>query len=935
MTDYFDPQKKDEELEAILREVRGEPAVEEPVEEEPSKSWSMEDIDRLIAGTNGEEYIPPEPKESAHDKFARFFTTEFDEDMFTIRPMNEKEEPAEMQDISSGSSDEMDGQETLFADDEPEEEEFVFDMETVVIPDDTPAPAAAKYGRAPAKPNPLPPSIEEKKPEPVQEKKEPEKDEEEENPVDYRARFFTKLRLEDIEMPPEEEVKEDGPVDKSGIVVCKSDEQAEGDLEAMPTVVAAEDVDKHTAEKTKIAETPIPESKKEEKTDDVEGQIVLTGFVDIPEEAIPDRAREGEVEESLWERRKKKAESFKLDEFEDDFSDEFDAIPDDLPDIDEEEEKEKVEVDASTTVSLTDTVGEYNTPDDRSSIHSKLTARISKMLGKVAVIGLIDVLLILAAVIPALAEVFSAETSIFSSNSVILCVVNAVLIIAAAALDSERFFDSFTGLAKGRITGDTATALAVAVALVENTVSAVTGASAPVFGAVAVFGILLSKLTDFINARRILANFNVCAFNYDHNMYSVHTFENESEIFELGRGLLMGNAEMLYSSKVEFPSDFIKNSDKDSNNEKYTRYMVIGSAVLSLVAGIIVGIAHRNTVMISGFMSGFSAFAGTFCLTAPVFGRFIPSFITYITNRRLNSEGTMVVNMEAAEKAANANAVVLDSADIFDRKGCTMHGMKDFKSMRIDVVLLYAAAMVIKSGGPLKECFESVVDGRQDLLPPVRELVYEDKMGISARIYEQKVLLGNRNMLIHHNIKAPDKSVEEKYQHDGRKVIYLACNEQLAAIFVVSYKVDETMKNYLRQLEKNGIQILVRTNDVNVTEELISERFGISPDNFKILSSVAGRLFKRRKDTVSDTLPAEIIHDGEPRSMLRAVASACAMAAKNKLGTILQIAVMLVGLILSIIIGAGNEIGLTALWAILIMVIESVGLTGVLSLGKK
>ena len=125
MNDIFSSALQDEELEAILREVRGEPAVEEPVEEEPSKSWSMEDIDRLIAGTNGEEYIPPEPKESAHDKFARFFTTEFDEDMFTIRPMNEKEEPAEMQDISSGSSDEMDGQETLFADEEPEEEEFV------------------------------------------------------------------------------------------------------------------------------------------------------------------------------------------------------------------------------------------------------------------------------------------------------------------------------------------------------------------------------------------------------------------------------------------------------------------------------------------------------------------------------------------------------------------------------------------------------------------------------------------------------------------------------------------------------------------------------------------------------------------------------------------------------------------------------------------
>lgn len=930
MVDYTDQEKKNEELEAILRELRGEPEIAPKEEDEPSKSWSMEDIDKLIADANGEEYIPPEPKESAHDKFAKFFTAEFDEELFTIRPMSAPEEPVEMQDIFSGASTEVEGQETLFDDEEEPEDDFVFNMETVVIPDDIPASPADKFIKQADKAE-EPAAVDKKRKK--AEKKAVQEPEEEENPVDYRAKFFTKLRLEDIEMPQEEEKVEEGPVDKSGIVVCKSDEEAEEDLEAMPTVLAAEDVEKHASEKTKIAEVPTPEVKKESGNDDVEGQIVLNGFVDIPDEAIPAKSTVGEVEENLWERRKKKAATFKLEEFEDDFSDEFDAIPDDVPELPAEEEIP--EVDDSTTVSLVDTVGEYNTPDDRNEIHSKLSARISKMLKKVMAIGIIDLLLILAAVIPAVAEFFSAETSFFSTTSVPLCVLNALLIIGAAALDSEKFFDSFSGLIKGKITGDTATALAVAVALVENTVSAVSGSGAPVFGAVAVFGIFVGKLTDYINARRILSNFNVCAFNYDHNMYAVHSFDNESEIFELGRGLLMGDAEMLYSSKVEFPSDFIENSDKNSSSEKYTTYMVIGSAVLSLITAIIVGIAHRDAFLISGFMSGLSAFAGTFCLTAPIFGKFIPSFINYITNRRLNSEGTMIVNMDAAEKAAGANAVVLDSADIFDRKGCTMHGMKDFKSMRMDVVLLYAAAMVIKSGGPLKECFDNVVDGRQDLLPPVRELVYEDKMGISARIYEQKVLLGNRNMLIHHNIKAPDKEFEEKYQHDGRKIIYLACNEQLAAMFVVSYKVDETMKNYLNQLEKNGVQILVRTNDVNVTEELISERFGISPNNFKILSSVAGRLFKRRKDTVSDVLPAEIIHDGEPRSMLRAVASACSMAAKNKLGTALQIAVMLLGMILAVVIGAGNEIGLTSVWAIIIMVIESVGLTGVLSLGKK
>jgi hypothetical protein len=253
----------------------------------------------------------------------------------------------------------------------------------------------------------------------------------------------------------------------------------------------------------------------------------------------------------------------------------------------------------------------------------------------------------------------------------------------------------------------------------------------------------------------------------------------------------------------------------------------------------------------------------------------------------------------------------------------------------MDVVLLYTAAMVIKSGGPLRECFEQVVDSRADLLPPVRELVYEDKMGISARIYEQKVLLGNRNMLVHHNIKAPDKAYEDRYAHDGRKVIYLAVNEQLAAMFVVSYSVDENIKNYLKQLENNGIQILVRTNDVNVTENLISESFGLNPDNFKILSSVAGRLYKRRKDSVTDRLPAGIIHDGGAFSMLKAMATACSMAAKNRIGIFMQIAAMVLGVVLTVVSGIAGEGGITILWAVLIMLLEAAGIAGTILLGRK
>ena len=63
MSDYLKFNSDDSELDAILAEVKNSKQYAEAAEEEPAKEWSMEDIDRLIAAENGEEYVPAPKKE--------------------------------------------------------------------------------------------------------------------------------------------------------------------------------------------------------------------------------------------------------------------------------------------------------------------------------------------------------------------------------------------------------------------------------------------------------------------------------------------------------------------------------------------------------------------------------------------------------------------------------------------------------------------------------------------------------------------------------------------------------------------------------------------------------------------------------------------------------------------------------------------------------
>ncbi len=894
------------EIDDILAQVRN---MNQTTEEEPSKTWSLDDIDRLIAQSNGEEYVPAQKKISTPaEDFERILSREFDTGIFTVRPMAEMPSKPEMQDISSTSGeDEVDGQETFFDGAEEEFDESLFEIETVIVPEDIPQPHAMFAWQEPEK---EPEKPEEKGPSEIkmfyegetaaadffaqkqEEKKAPE------NKIDYRTRFFETLKIENtIEIEP----VQTGPVDRSGIVVQKSGEQAEGGLEAMPRILAAEDAKNLDDEKTRIMEAVgRAEKKMSEAGNDVEGQIMLTGFEDIPEETLPEHSHEIDVEEQLSEKRKQRAKNFKLIDaldLDEDFEGDFEAPPEDREKQEKrrrKKEKKLVQAAEEKTVAK-----EYESPAERSSMHTLLTEKSSKATKGLVIAGVIELLAVIINLIPLIAEKLALETEVFVAGSAPMCVINAVLIIAAAAVNNVRFVDGLTGIFKKNITADTAVSLSLAIALVQNMLAAFIGGNevaTTVFSVAAVGAVLISKSAEKMDAQRTLSNFEVCVYKYEHNMYAVHPFENESEIFELGRGLMMGNADLLYSSKVAFPSDFMKNSEADATDKKLIRILIPAALGAAAVAATAAGIVEKSV------MAAFSAFAGTFCICSPVFASIIPAFIARIANHELNTTGTMISGVRAAEETAGANAVVMDCADIFDRSQCTMHGMKDFKTIRIDDVLLYAAALVIKSGGPLRESFEQVVDGKPDLLPPVKELVYEDKLGISARIHGQKVLLGNRNLLVNHSVEMPEGISEDKYTHSGRKVMYLAVAGKLAALFVVSYAVDKNLEPYFRLLESNGIQVLVRTNDVNVTEELISKSFGLPQETFKILSSVAGKLFKRRRDAVCDRLSAKIVHDGTAFSMLRAVAAACSITSQARLGSVIQIILSALGFVLSLVL---------------------------------
>ena len=255
----------------------------------------------------------------------------------------------------------------------------------------------------------------------------------------------------------------------------------------------------------------------------------------------------------------------------------------------------------------------------------------------------------------------------------------------------------------------------------------------------------------------------------------------------------------------------------------------------------------------------------------------------------------MVSGYTAAADCGETNAVVFDSSDIFQHGGCNIHGFKPFHGMRMDEAILDAAALVIAAGGPLGEVFDSVILGNRRILPPVEELSYEDRMGLSGWVHGRRILVGNRELLQHHNVELPPRQSEAKYRHDGRQVMYLAVDGLLSALFVVSYQADPHVAEHLKQLERKGITILVRTSDPNITDSFVEESFELPQNCVKVISAQAGAIYRKYRSTALQRGNAGIVHDGRIQNFLRSVAACATLQSGAKLLTALEITAAAIG----------------------------------------
>ena len=705
----------------------------------------------------------------------------------------------------------------------------------------------------------------------------------------YRERFLN-VPKQKIERTADYERlhvgEEMDPIERDGRIIKKSKFTNTADLEPIPTIVSA-DAELSSVDKTIVANGKNPIVHDED--DGVVGQIKLVGFGE--EEEIP-QIDEDNAEEVLKEKRDRKVAAFKLDA-------DFAELPEENP---EEEPREEEKASAAGALISDFIDDEYEKPEDKSRIIKKL-AGAKKVSGICAIVQ--AVLTVIALIITGIVSKSGGNLELIGGSAVVCGVINIVILLIAAFCGISTLIRGAKGLFSKKPNAATGTFIVVVACLIEDLVVTFFTSDAyttvSLYTAAGCLALTLSTVARYLAVSRTYGNFEFVTNGT--KLYSSEKISGEDDAFEIGRGLLIGDPEICYNAQMERPSYFIENSFEDDPADEFAKrliYPVVGAALLMAV---IFGIVRKDAVFAVG------VFTAVCSIGIPAFSTIASNIALFAVNKGFNKNGAAIVGHRAVADSVDANAYVLDSTDIFRKGSCNIIGIKTFQSMRIDDAILYAAALVIESGGPLADIFDGVILGKKDLLPPVESLAYEERLGLSAWIHGRRILLGTRELLVNHNVNAPDRNFEAQYTHDGRNVIYLAIAGKISAMFVIKYQADKHMRKYLQNVDKAGVSLLVRSCDCNITEEMICRFFGLPLSAVKILSPVSGDIFEKYREEEIETAPAGIIHNGTIEASLRSIYEARELQANVPVNNIISTLYSGIALVLFIILGilAGKE----------------------------
>lgn len=416
------------------------------------------------------------------------------------------------------------------------------------------------------------------------------------------------------------------------------------------------------------------------------------------------------------------------------------------------------------------------------------------------------------------------------------------------------------------------------------------GKSTMLFGTAVCFAVLFELFGEKKENAMIMNNLKTIARN--DNILGIFALENDNK--NIASGISKSKEpSVLCTGEVEIPNSFLDSSLTKDKENMFFNISVPVSIVLSIVCGVFSYISYGGVVAFS------CAALSALLVSAPVI--LSPVLVSLIarTNESLNRTGCEVLGYEDVENIDDADAIVIDTADIFS--GSISHFHLISRTVRIDTLHAFeiACSVINASGGVLKSEVSEFMKEQKLVLPEVEDIKYEEKLGLSCWVENKCVLLGTETMMKEHNISIPPEYSPEKYEREGSKVFYLAVDTHPTAMFCADYYIGRQAKKQLVDLYKTGVILMLMTTDPHIDEQFVANTLKVSVSSIKTVNSTGAKQIRESIEKTTKQKRTGLIFKKSVVGFLKVINAAFKLYDAQSLAILIQIVSMIFALVVS------------------------------------
>lgn len=429
-----------------------------------------------------------------------------------------------------------------------------------------------------------------------------------------------------------------------------------------------------------------------------------------------------------------------------------------------------------------------------------------------------------------------------------------------------------------------------------------------VYISIGLFSLLMNAVGKKMIAARALHNFE--RLTDGNPKYAIRYVEDEKRAENLTRGT-SGEFPILASMQpIESPEDFLKYTFSTDIADKFCRTAVPLIALLGGLFAIGIALLRRDQVE-SAVCYGTSIFALCFSACAC-------TAVTLISNLPMLSgvkdyirNSGILLGYQSVDDFFDVNTVMADAASLFPAGTTKLDSIQVIGEAHTEEALRYAASLTERAGSILKDIFAGAILTDDQTLQTFENYVYDEGKGIGGWLDNKRVLLGTRDMMIEHSIEGiPATAKVREMVSEGQDVLYLSISGSVAALFIVRLAASKSIRHWLKELEREKMLLLLRSNDAMLSQRRISKLFGIREESVKIISARYEEDYNEETKAVQTGSPS-MLCAGRLAGFIQTVIGAKRIRTAANLGMILQAVTACLGflfILIFVLLGAYHEI---------------------------